>query len=126
MSLVCRSCRYVIVCNDRCPPQLQFINKFVIFLFVAQRLIPMVHTARRTTGTSQLRVDKVFDAPFSQVVQISFVAQRHIPMVQTARRTVEISQLLVKVVDALICSWCEFHRCRRGQDSCAPTVAPAQ
>ena len=35
--------------------------------------------------------------PFLQVVQISFVAQRHIPMVQTS-----------------------------GEDSCAPTVAPAE
>ena len=22
--------------------------------------------------------------------------------------------------------WCEFHRCRRGEDSCAPTVAPVE
>ena len=38
-------------------------------------------------------------------------------MVQTARRTIDTSQLrLNKVVDAPICRWCEFHRCRRGED----------
>ena len=48
-------------------------------------------------------------------------------MVQTARRTTDNSQLRVdKVVDAPIYRWCEFHGCRRGEDSCAPTVAPAQ
>ena len=31
-----------------------------------------------------------------------------------------------KVVDAPVCRWCEFHGCRRGEDSCASTVAPAQ
>ena len=39
MSLVCKSCRFFqslpVVCNDRCPPQLQFINKVVFFPFVA-------------------------------------------------------------------------------------------
>ena len=55
------------------------------------------------------------------------VAQRQNYMVQTARRTTDNSQLRVdKVVDAPIYRWCEFHGCRRGEDSCAPTVAPAQ
>ena len=36
----------------------------------------------------------------------------------------EIPQLLLEeVVDVLMCRWCEFHRCRRGEDSRAPTVA---
>ena len=34
--------RYVVVCNDMCLPHLQFINKVVIFHFVAQRLFPVV------------------------------------------------------------------------------------
>ena len=36
-----------VVCNDRCPPQLQFINKVVIFPFVAQRHIQMVKLFNR-------------------------------------------------------------------------------
>ena len=31
-----------VVCNDRCPRQLQFINKVVIIPFVAQRHVPMI------------------------------------------------------------------------------------
>ena len=39
--------------------------------------------------------------------------------------TMEIPQLLLdEVVDVLLGRWCEFHRCRRGEDSCAPTIAP--
>ena len=34
--------------------------------------------------------------------------------------------LLDEVVDVLLCRWCEFHRCRRGEDSCVPTVAPVE
>ena len=41
---VCMSCRFFqllpVVCNDRCPPQLQFVYKVVIIPFVAQRLFP--------------------------------------------------------------------------------------
>ena len=39
--------------------------------------------------------------------------------------TMEIPHLLLdKVVDVLLGRWCEFHRCCRGVDRCAPTVAP--
>ena len=41
MSLVCRSCRFQslpVVCNDRCPPQLQFINMVVYTPVVVPRL----------------------------------------------------------------------------------------
>ena len=41
--------------------------------------------------------------------------------------TMEIPHLPVDtVVDAPICKWDEFHGCRRGEDSSAPTVAPAE
>ena len=41
-------CRLPVVCNDRCPPQLQLLNMVVYTTVVAQRLAPMVRTVRRT------------------------------------------------------------------------------
>ena len=59
-----------------------------------------------------------------QVVISPVATQRLIPMVSL---TMEIPQLLPdEVVDVLLGWWCEFHRCRRGEDSCAPTVAPVE
>ena len=79
---------------------------------------------------SQLHVYQVIDAPVMQfarvpqVVIIPVATQRLIPMVSL---TMEIPQLLLdEVVDVLLGMWCESHRCRRGEDSCAPTVAPVE
>ena len=38
--------------------------------------------------------------------------------------TMQIPQLPVDtVIDVPLCRWGEFHRCRRGEVSCAPTAA---
>ena len=73
---------------------------------------------------SRVAVNKVIDAPVMQAVRVPQVViipvatQRLIPMVSL---TMEIPQLLLdEVVDVLLCRWCEFHRCCRGD---APTVA---
>ena len=44
-------------------------------------------------------------------------------MVQTARRTFEIQQFFDKVFDHRVVLVVRVHRCRRGEDSRAPTVA---
>ena len=55
---------------------------------------------------------------------LTFLMLTLIPVVLV---TIEIPQLIVdEVVDVLLDMRCEFHRCRRGEDSCAPTVPPVE
>ena len=75
-------------------------------------------------------VYKVIDAPVMQVVRVPQVVIIHVAtqrLIPVVLLTMEIPQLrLGEVVDVLLCRWCEFHRCRRGEDSCAPTVASVE
>ena len=102
----------------------------VVIIPVVALWLPMVQTVRRTIVTLQLYVNKVIDAPVMQfvrvpqVVYIPVATWRLIPMVSL---TMEIAHLLLdNVVDVLLGRWCEFQRCRRGEDRCAPTVAPVE
>ena len=54
---------------------------------------------------------------FINIVVFSVVAHWHTPMV----RIPQLPYIWWSMF--LLCSWCEFHRCRRGEDSRAPTVA---
>ena len=71
------------------------------------------------------------DAPVMQAVRVPLVVIIPVAaqtLTSIVLLTMEIPQLLFdEVVDVLLCRWwCEFHRCRRGKDSCAPTVAPVE
>ena len=103
-----------VVCNDRCPgyvPQLQLIYKVVYTPVVAQSFkeIP------------QLSVHMVVDVPVAQVVQdipvgtqmVSFSIEMLVDMVSFDHRVFEVPVVLVVRVQ----------KCRRGEDSRAPTVA---
>ena len=74
-------------------------------------------------------MDTVADVPVMLVVLVPVLHGRSHPgrdaeadpMVSL---TMEIPQLPVDtVIDVQLCRWSEFHRCRRGEVSCAPTAA---
>ena len=108
MSLVCRSCRYTVVCNDRCPPQLQFINKVVIFLFVAQEADSHGLTVQADHRDSPIDAHTVVDVPVALVVQIPLSLQFHV--VHTAHRTMGTSQLRVDMVVGGRCPYLQVVR----------------
>ena len=102
----------------------------VVVLPVVALWLPMVQTVRRTIEFHQLHVNKVIDVlvmqfvRVPQVVIIPVATQRLIHMVSL---TMEIPQLPVDtVIDVLLGRWFEFHRCRHGEDRCAPTAAPVE
>ena len=90
------------------------------FPVVVQRLIPTVQTLCRTRGIAQLLLNTVIDVPVAVVVQDTPVGtQRLIPMVSL---TIEILQFFDKVLEVPVVLVVRVHRCRRGEDSRAPTV----
>ena len=98
---------------------------------------------RAQTSISAARPGVLKDPAPQGAVTVGYVAARDLssahrccPTLRLTRRAYPLSwrrgstdnsQLRVdKVIDAPIFRWCEFHGCRRGEDSCAPTVASAQ
>ena len=82
----------------------------------------------RTMDASQLPLDKVVYVPVMQVVQVvdvPFVPQMLFPMVQSIQQFTEVPQLqyVFLVVDVPVVLVVQILRCRRGEDTRAPTVA---
>ena len=89
---------------------------------MAQWLIPMIKLSKQTIEIPLL-LFMVVDVPVALSYIFLVVAQRQIHMVQTARRTLEILQFFDKVFDDPLVLVVRVHRCRRGEDTRAPTVA---
>ena len=87
--------------NDRCPPQLRFINMVVITPFVAPEAYPHDQAVQRTIEIP-VAVFKVVDVPVALVVLVvshpcrCAEAASHGP---TFRRTTELPQMLDTVID---------------------------
>ena len=81
---------------------------------------------RWTAEFSQLQFVLGGRCPYCQVVQvvhIPVVTHMRLLMVQILCQTIDIPQLLTRWSMSLLCRSREIHRCRRGEDSRAPTVA---